>query len=610
MPSKTDQQVTGGRPLEYGLATWGVLRWGSLAFVLLGVWFRLWELGQQPVLGDEMHALKSAAAVTATLMSILAEKGFPDVSIPLALWHYLLLNTAGLSEWGMRLPMLASGVLFLLLLHRFLHQRLGEGSAFIATGLASLSPLLIMFSRFARPYMPLVLLSLLALHCWLRHLEGKSFAWVGAILVTTMAAALTPICLPALGSLAVTAAALRYNQNRRASKSQSPAEALKRARWSHLAILAVFVVIFAFALGQTWHLGSHALDLAKAVDERGLEINWPNVGMHLVGTTHRWVVFTMTGLTIIGASLTWLRARSFALVLTVMMMAQVLTIITMVQWGDRTFSIVRYCMVLIPGLLAWAAVGLDGIARLIRGQLMRRVSQNYVRLGFTGITLLLLTSQGPLPGIFRAHNSFTNFWPTTVRPPHSNGSEKGPAWPRFYNALVEFPGELTILEAPTVSMSRGSVMPYASYQLAHGRRVLLMNGRGPFRHENMEMQSTIVPERRDKMHLGDASILVLHKDLEGERKYMHELRTVRQRDGAQREGKRNRAGSAPITMAADSHLQARAKAILEFCLQDETLKTIYEDNWVRVFSRDPEVLAAGEAWKIGFYPNQEMPSSR
>jgi hypothetical protein len=142
-------------------------------------------------------------------------------------------------------------------------------------------------------------------------------------------------------------------------------------------------------------------------------------------------------------------------------------------------------------------------------------------------------------------------------------------------------------------------MLYASYQQVHGRRVLLMNRRGPFRHEDMELQSTIVCERHGKMHLGDASILVLHKDFEGERKYMHELRTVRQRDGVQRGGKRNRAENAPNTMAADSHLQARAKAILEFCLQDETLKTIYEDNWVRVFSRDPEVLAAGEAWKLG-----------
>jgi hypothetical protein len=51
-------------------------------------------------LGDEAHALKSAASEASTLTTILAEKGFPDVSIPLALWDYLLLNTVGLSEWG------------------------------------------------------------------------------------------------------------------------------------------------------------------------------------------------------------------------------------------------------------------------------------------------------------------------------------------------------------------------------------------------------------------------------------------------------------------------------------------------------------------------------
>jgi hypothetical protein len=51
-------------------------------------------------------------------------------------------------------------------------------------------------------------------------------------------------------------------------------------------------------------------------------------------------------------------------------------------------------------------------------------------------------------------------------------------------------------------------------------------------------------------------------------------------------------------MNADSGLLARAAKVLEFCLQDETLQTIYEDKWVRVFSRDPAVLARGEAWKL------------
>ncbi|MDE0916120.1 MAG: hypothetical protein OSB57_13175, partial [Planctomycetota bacterium] len=48
-------------------ATWGSWAWSTLPFVLLGIWFRVWELGQQPVLGDEMHALKSAAGEGATL---------------------------------------------------------------------------------------------------------------------------------------------------------------------------------------------------------------------------------------------------------------------------------------------------------------------------------------------------------------------------------------------------------------------------------------------------------------------------------------------------------------------------------------------------------------
>ncbi|MEO2162903.1 MAG: glycosyltransferase family 39 protein [bacterium] len=577
-------------------ATWGVLAWGSLAFAFLGIWFRLWELGQQPILGDEMHALKSAAAKTATLGTILAEKGFPDVSIPLALWDYLLLNTVGLSEWGIRLPMLASGILFLLLLHRLVHRQLGQGCAFTATALASLSPILILFSRFARPYMPVTLLSLLALHFWLRHIEGKRLAWGGAVLATTLGAALTPICLPALGSLAVTALALRYFQKRNVGKSRDTGETSRESLRGTLVLLAIAGVIATLTLRQTWQLGTTVLGLAQSVRERGQATHWPAVGMHLIGTSHRWMVFAVAGLAIIGAIRTWLRARPLAWVLTVMIVVQTLAIITLVQWGDRTFSIARYCMVLLPGLLTWTAVGMSAIAGLIGSQLVRGVSRDRVQLGFTSVALLLLLFMGPLPGIFRSHNSFTNFWPTTVKLPASYGSEKRPAWPFFYNALINFPGDLAIMEAPSVSTNKTSIMPYASYQRLHGRRVLLMNRRGPFRHVNMELESTIASDRKGELSLGDASLLVLHKDFVGERDYMHRIR-IAQPLNDPRGMEMRQASDKPRTMVADSQLSERAAVILDYCLQDETLQTIYEDRWVRVFSRDPAVLAAGAAWK-------------
>jgi hypothetical protein len=559
----------------------------------------LWELGQQPVLGDEAHALKSAASEASTLTTILAEKGFPDVSIPLALWDYLLLNTVGLSEWGIRFPMLISGILFVLLLHRLIHRQLGAGCAFAATGLASLSPLLILFSRFARPYMPITLLSLLALHFWLRHIEGKRLAWGGAVLATTLGAALSPICLPALGSLAVTALALRYFHKRRHNKSQDTGKTSRRSTWGNLVLVAIAGVIATLVLRQTWQLGSIVLGLAQAVEERGRVTDWPAVGMHLVGTAHRSVVFAVVGLTLIGAMLTWRRARTLALVLTVMIVVQTLAIITLVQWGDRTFSIARYCMVLLPGLLAWTGVGLDAIAGLIGSQLLRGVSRDRVRLGFTSVAVLLLLVMGPLPGLFRTHNSFTSIWPTEVPLPPHYGSEERPAWPRFYNALMDFPGDLAIMESPTVSTNRVSIMPFASYQRVHGRRVLLMNMRAPYRHKNTELRSTISSKSRGKVPLGDASVLILHKDFEGERAYMHRLRSAQPVDDDDRRGlEKHHADDSPRSMDADSGLLARAAKVLEFCLQDETLQTIYEDKWVRVFSRDPAVLARGEAWKL------------
>ena len=597
MLNKTEQDPTEEAAQNAEAGTWGSLAWSTLAFVLLGIWFRVWELGQQPVLGDEMHALKSAAGEGATLGTILAERGFPDVSIPLGLWNYLLLNTVGLSEWGMRLPMLVSGILFLLLLPLLIQRQLGAQCAIIATGLAALSPVLIVFSRFARPYMPVTLLSLLALHFWLRHIEGKRLAWCGALLATTLGAALTPVCLPALGSLAVTALALRFVQKRRDDKSEGADKTSKRSLSVNLILVAITLVVATLTLSQTWQLGRISRGLAQSVEERGRATDWDLVGMLLIGTTHGWVALAVAGLALIGAILTWRRARPLAWVLTVMIVAQIFAITTFVQWGDRNFSIARYCMVLLPGLLIWTAVGLNAIAERIGSQLVREVSRGRVQLGFASVALLLLLVTGPLPQLFRTHNSFTNFWPTGVDLPAVYGSEGRPAWPRFYNALMDFPGDVAIMEAPTVSTNRTSVMPYASYQRSHGRRVLLMNGRGPFRHTNMKLQSTIACRRKGEIFLGDAALLVLHKDFEGEREYMYQIR-IAQLLADQRGVETRQASADPRTMTADSELRKRSAAILEYCLQDETLQTIYEDKWVRVFSRDPDVLAADEAWNI------------
>ena len=96
----------------------------------------------------------------------------------------------------------------------------------------------------------------------------------------------------------------------------------------------------------------------------------------------------------------------------------------------------------------------------------------------------------------------------------------------------------------------------------------------------------------------EAAILVLHKDLGGEGRYLRLLRSAqfgRDRKGAATpETDDNRQA-----MKANAQLLERSAMILAICLQDETLQTIYEDRWVRAFSRDPEVIAAGRVWKLG-----------
>ncbi|GEM_PF-1739853 len=588
MSNATNKHSATAEEQRVDKTTWSVLTWGTLAIWILGIWIRARELSQQPILGDEMHAVKSATG--GTVASILAEKGLPDVSIPLALWDYLLLQTIGLSEWGLRLPVFVAGILFLPLLARLVQRHMGSNCALAAMGLAAASPLLILYSRLARPYMLIVLLSLIALINWLRHIEGIRHALAWACLATLISAALTPICLPALGSMGATAILLCYLGDRRKGRPVKLRAILEGKRWRKVVAAILAGAGLALCMRQTMLFVSLIWDLVQSVQERGHPIRWDGVGFHIVGTTQYGVMHVVAGLVVLGGVIHWIRASRLALLITVMTATQVLVITFLVPWGDRPFSIVRYLMVILPGLLCFAAAGLDGCAGLIAGVLPSGRVRNLSRLGLISVAVVLFIGQGPIPEVFRSHNSFTGIWPTEVPLPPAYGNEERPAWPHFYNTLMEYDGDVAIMESPTISTNRVGVMQFASYQRVHRRRVLVMNRSGPFRHPNLRLSSATTGGNEGQVQLGDAGILVLHKDFVGERKYIHQL-SIGLPTLDERGESRRRAADTPSNERGDAQLLDRSNYVLDRCLSDESLTTIYEDKWVRAFSRDPQIIA-------------------
>jgi hypothetical protein len=126
-----------------------------------GTLLRFWNLRDQVLGGDELHAVR--AALAQPLPALLTTYQLADSCIPLTALDRLLLDHGlALDEWRLRLPVLASGLLALLALPLLARRRLPAAGLPLYCALLAGSPLLILYSRVARSYMPATLLGFAA----------------------------------------------------------------------------------------------------------------------------------------------------------------------------------------------------------------------------------------------------------------------------------------------------------------------------------------------------------------------------------------------------------------------------------------------------------------
>ena len=126
-----------------------------------GAALRCWNLRDQVLGGDELHAVR--AALAQPLPALLTTYQLADSCIPLTALDRLLLDRGlALDEWRLRLPVLASGLLALVALPLLARRRLPPAGLPLYCALLAGSPLLILYSRVARSYMPATLLGFAA----------------------------------------------------------------------------------------------------------------------------------------------------------------------------------------------------------------------------------------------------------------------------------------------------------------------------------------------------------------------------------------------------------------------------------------------------------------
>ena len=513
------------------------------AAVLVAALLRAWQLGSQIVEDDEFHGLQAAATLgAADLLARRTPHGFAlDYSIPLALWNRLWIETAGLDEWALRLPVLLGGILLVPAAGLFAARRLGPAEGAAAAWLLALSPVLVLYSRFARPYGLVALLVFASLVGWLEWQRGGARRWgLGSAAAGAAAIFANPVAAPAVLAVWGLGAAL-------ALRERGPARAF--AGWVAIGLGLAF-------LGLAPSLDSWQVFIErKAQATRPDPAAWWGAAQVLFGSRRAPAVAAAIALAAFGARIAARRAPRFAAGVAVGLLAQVAALQAVAPHGaDQPMVLARYLLVAFLGVLVLVGAGLAGLAaRIFPGRPLGAGA-------LSALVLAALFAAGPLPGLYAGANSYTShrfhYAPATWRV----HPERIPA---AYADLAR--GQGTLTEAPwTLEWDRTI---YGEYQRVHGRSIRTLTTVRTFGAQGVEL-GTVVPLRHVPSDFSGFETLVVHKDVVGE--WFH---VTAQRDPQ------------ALERWTTSVHRSDAAAILEACRRSPALRASYEDEWIAVFER-------------------------
>jgi hypothetical protein len=486
--------------------------WWLLFPLLLGVALRVFRLRQQVLEGDELHTVRAAVAVP--FAEILRGYRQADVCLPLtALDRALMLAGCRLSEMGFRLPSLLAGAAALVLLPLLAARRLGRGTAALYACLLAISPLLVIYSRNVRPYMPMTLAALLAaaaFWAWWRG-AGRGFA------AAYVAAAALAIWLHLAAAPFVAAPFLCA-----AVELARPAAAPERARrLRQLAVLglALLAACGAFLLPARQSLTENVA--AKRIAQLVPRQTWAGVSMLQAGTARPVVAvafwtLAMAGLVRLLAACPGLGAWTLGLAA-----AQLLGIRLLSPLGLADPVILdRYLLPVLPLALLWVAVALAFPWRRsssVAGSGGRRgvTARWALRVGSAGF-VLALAAAGPLADPARWRTSFMDNYDFiaffTPRP--AVAADDAPA---FYADLAAARDRRAIVEYPWHPLLE--LRSFYLYQEIHRRRVIVSGAQKQFAAPGLALRNFVPPEPAALCATG-ARFLVVHPHIAREEDWL------------------------------------------------------------------------------------------
>ncbi len=433
-----------------------LLAW--LLLFALAAWLRLWQIGHQILIDDEWHAIHKL--MRSGYRDIFLSFGHADHTIPLTLFFRLLADTIGLSEWRMRALPLAFGLATVLALPWVMKPWLKRSEPWVFGALLAISPLLIHFTRYVRPYaltVPMGFIAMIALWRWW-HERKRAWAIV-FVICATACAWLHPL------TLLFTAAALTWfglialDDWWRGDRG----EALKR-----ILPLGALTTLFCSALVLPPLLADPDAMTGKSGIHQVQWITFVQAWEMVIGSAH-WL-FAGAGLVFAALGAWRLGRRDPAFIaywVFMIVVALVVTILLNAAWIHHALVLVRYTAIAQPFALLLIAVGLVWTA----GCLFR--PRNLAVPLTASVLLVLLAFSGPLPRTMDGPNPFTNH----LRYQLDFDEQRNPveqlqavlAIPDIYARIAGESGDWVVIESPWHFESVFS--PLSAYQRVHRRPV-------------------------------------------------------------------------------------------------------------------------------------------
>jgi hypothetical protein len=442
--------------------------------IFTGLGLRLWNLRDQVMGGDELHAVRAAARMS--VGQILTTYSITDYSLPLTALDRLLM-AAGLTlgEMSFRLPAVVCGCLALYVIPRAFLGRVDRVAVELTGWLVAVSPCLVLYSRIARSYLPMTLAAfgaVMAFEAWWRTRERRAaavYVLLAALAVWLHLGAATFVTAPflfALGDLLVH----REERGRRLLELTAAGAGLTLA-------FAAFLVPARESL--------RALVAAKHQDSPvSVAAVWDVLRMQAGTPSHTvaallWLV-ALTGLALLLRD----RPRFGAFTLTVAL-GHVIGLMVLSPLGlGQPLLLDRYLLPVLPFVLLWVAYALGRLwARKTAGCAFWAAQRYAVRL-----FLLLLFWVGPFPApgfrtsSFMHHNDFVGFYAPRATLPAE-------AEPEIYRRLPDGP----VLEAPWPTVWDFDRSVYIDQQI-HRQRVLVSAPRDLPRDPRLAFRNEVPPD--------------------------------------------------------------------------------------------------------------------